>query len=267
MKTIIYYFTGTGNSLAAAKKIAAIIGDCDLVPIASLQNTTGVIIPQADQIGIVCPVYFLGLPVIVAEFTERLDLSHSQYTFSVVTMGGAGGSSALRQLDGILTKQHGHGLDAAFMVQMPGNYILKYGSPAGTKRERILSAANEQLTLIGAVVKSATKTAMPYSIFAQLIHGLYYPRFTSGVHQDGRWFSVSDACTSCGTCRAICPVENIDLVDGRPVWKHHCELCCGCIHICPTGAIQAGKKTEGRVRYLNPDVKVADLKAQRGDRQ
>jgi flavodoxin len=26
MKTIIYYFTGTGNSLAAAKKIAASLG-------------------------------------------------------------------------------------------------------------------------------------------------------------------------------------------------------------------------------------------------
>jgi NAD-dependent dihydropyrimidine dehydrogenase PreA subunit len=180
-------------------------------------------------------------------------------------MGGAGGSSALRQLDGILTKQHGNGLDAGFMVKMPGNYILKYGSPAGTKRERILSAAGEQLARIGLDVKSATKTALPYSLFAQLLHGLFYPHFTSGVHQDDRWFSVSDACTSCGTCRVICPVGNIDLVDGRPVWKHHCELCCGCIHICPVVAIQAGKKTEGRTRYLIPDVKVADLKAQRGN--
>ena len=29
MKTIIYYFTGTGNSLAAARKIAAALGDCE----------------------------------------------------------------------------------------------------------------------------------------------------------------------------------------------------------------------------------------------
>jgi len=212
-------------------------------------------------------VYFLGLSVIVAEFAGRLDLARSQYTFSVVTMGGAGGSSALRQLDGILKKKHGNGLDAGFIVKMPGNYILKNGSPAGTKRERILSAADEQLKRIGVDVKSATKTALPYSLFAQLIHGVFYPRFTSGVHQDDRWFSVSNACTSCGTCRAICPVGNIDLVDGRPVWKHNCELCCGCIHICPTGAIQAGKKTEGRTRYINPDVKVADLQAQRGNSQ
>jgi flavodoxin len=30
MKTIIYYFTGTGNSLAAARKIAAVLEDCEL---------------------------------------------------------------------------------------------------------------------------------------------------------------------------------------------------------------------------------------------
>ena len=75
MKTIIYYFTGTGNSLAVAKKIAAALGDCELVPIASLQKTNGDIVPQADRVGIVCPVYFSGLPVMVDSFAQRLDLS------------------------------------------------------------------------------------------------------------------------------------------------------------------------------------------------
>ncbi len=74
MKTIIYYFTGTGNSLAAAKKIAALLGDCELVPIASLQDIPGAITTEADRIGIVCPVYDAGIPVIVAEFAGRLNL-------------------------------------------------------------------------------------------------------------------------------------------------------------------------------------------------
>jgi flavodoxin len=120
MKTIIYYFTGTGNSLAAAKRIESGIGDCDLVPIASLQDTTGDVLPWADRVGIVCPVYFSGLPVMVAEFAGRLDLSGSEYTFSVVTFGGSGASSALRQLDDILKEKHGRGLDAGFMEKCRG---------------------------------------------------------------------------------------------------------------------------------------------------
>jgi epoxyqueuosine reductase QueG len=57
------------------------------------------------------------------------------------------------------------------------------------------------------------------------------------------------------------------MVEGRPVWKHHCELCCGCIHLCPAGAIQAGKKTEGRARYHNPEVRIPELQARRGNKQ
>jgi flavodoxin len=38
MKTIIYFFTGTGNPLAAARKIAAVLGDCELVRISLLRS-------------------------------------------------------------------------------------------------------------------------------------------------------------------------------------------------------------------------------------
>jgi ferredoxin len=199
----------------------------------------------------------------VAEFAGKLDLSGSAYTFALVTLGGSGGASTLRQLSDILSKRPGRGLDAGFTIRMPGNYILMYGSPSGNKRDRVLASADKSLETIVASIKRGDKK-MPFSAFGGLIHHLVYPRFAAGVHERDQAFSVSDACTSCGTCRDICPAKNIDLVDGRPVWKHRCELCCGCIHLCPPKAIQAGKKTAGRVRYQNPHVTVADLGPQGG---
>ena len=256
----MYYFTGTGNSLATAKKIAAVLGDCELVPVASLQNTTGDITPQADRVGIVCPVYFTGLPVMVAECAGRLDLSRSQYTFSAVTFGGSGGSSALQQLNSIFKKRQGRGLDGGFMVKMPGNYILMYGPPAGKKRETLLAMADEQIADIAGAVNRCEIRKLPSSLPARLVHSLMYPRFASHVHDDDRKFTVNESCTSCGTCAAICPAENIELVEGKPVWKHRCELCCGCIHLCPAGAIQAGSRTATRQRYRNPSVSIEELK-------
>ena len=85
MKTIVYYFTGTGNSLAAAKAICVRLGDCELVSIPALAGSPAEIIPGADRVGIVCPVYDFGLPSIVAEFAERLDLSGTGYCFAVLT--------------------------------------------------------------------------------------------------------------------------------------------------------------------------------------
>jgi ferredoxin/flavodoxin len=263
MKTIIYYFTGTGNSLAAAKEIGAALGDCELVPIASYRDTTGDITPGADRVGIVSPVYFTGLPVMVAEFVGRLDRSQVQYVFSVVTFGGSGGPSTLHQLDSILKKRQDRGLDAGFMVKMPGNYILMYGSPAGKKREKLLAMADEQIVAVTAMINRCETRRLPSSLLFSILHTLMYPRFASHVHDDDRKFSVDEHCTSCGTCAAICPAENIEMVDKKPVWKHHCELCCGCIHLCPAGAIQAGPRTVTRQRYRNPSVSIEELKGRR----
>lgn len=260
MKTIIYYFTGTGNSLAVAKKIAAVLGDCELVPIALLQTTKGDIIPAADRVGIINPVYFAGLPVMVAEFAGRLDLPEAQYVFSIVTFGGSGAAPALQQLDSILRKRRNHGLDAGFMVKMPGNYILMYESPTGEKRERILAAAEAQVSDSAAAIKRNEILPLPSAFLSGILHSIAYPHFASHVHEDDRKFSVNEKCTSCGTCAAICPAGNIDMVDGKPVWKHHCELCCGCIHLCPEEAIQEGSRTAARQRYHNPSVSIEELK-------
>ena len=261
MKTIIYYFTGTGNSLAAAKKIAASLGDCELVPIASLQKITGDITPPAERVGILCPVYFSGLPSMVALFAGHLDLTAAKYVFAVVTHGGGGGSAALHQLDSMLRKRR---LDAGFEVAMPGNYILMYSSPTGKKQEEILARADAQIAGITGPVTRCERRALPSSLITRLLHALIYPWFRSHVHTDDKKFTVTNKCTSCGSCAAICPADYIEMVDGRPVWKHHCELCCGCFHLCPAGAIQAGKKTEGRARYHNPEVSIPELKARRG---
>jgi ferredoxin len=260
MKTLIYYFTGTGNSLAVAKKIAAVLGDCEILPIASLQTTAGDITPAAERVGIINPVYFAGLPVMVAEFAGRLDLSRTKYVFSVVTFGGSGAAPALQQLDSILRKRRDHGLDVGFMVKMPGNYILMYQSPTGEKRERMLSAADAQVAASAAVINRNESRPLPSSFLSGIVHAIAYPGFASRVHEDDRKFSVNEKCTSCGTCAAICPAGNIEIIEGKPVWKHHCELCCGCIHLCPTEAIQAGSRTAARKRYHNPSVSIEELK-------
>jgi len=260
MKTVIYYFTGTGNSLAAAKKITAGLGDCELVPIASLAETTGDIVPSAGRVGIVCPVYFVGLPAMVAEFASRIRFRDGQYVFAIATFGGTGAAPALRQLDGILWQHAARGLDAGFRVKMPGNYILMYEPPQGKKQKSLLAAAGTEIAKITKVVQDCRRQDPPRSFSGQIVHALMYGRFIGRVHEKDRAFSVTERCTGCGTCAAVCPAHNIKLVQNRPVWQHRCELCCSCIHNCPAQAIQAGTGTLTRQRYRNPDVTVAELK-------
>mgnify|MGYP000172633986 CR=1 FL=1 len=140
MKTVIYYFTGTGNSLAAARKICGHLGDCELVSIASLATTSEEIHPTSDRVGIVCPVYYLGLPSIVTEFVNRLDLSRTGYCFAVLTMGGFG-TSALHQLDDL------HRVDGRILLEADVDQVRRridarspasgsYGGARSTRRGR-----------------------------------------------------------------------------------------------------------------------------------
>ncbi len=266
MKTVIYYFTGTGNSLAAAKKIAEALGDCGLVPIASLANDTCAVVPDADRVGIVCPVYDAGVPRIVAEFAGRLDLSRSAYTFAVITFGGIG-VSALHQLNGILKKQRGVFLDAAFAVKMPGNFPPVGRPPEAEKKEKILQEADLRLAEIADTIDKGLAVPPGFSPVSGVFHWLLYSPFYKNVHAGDKAFTVSDACTSCGTCAKVCPTGNIRMDDGKPVWLHRCELCCACLHFCPAEAIDLNmmRGTKGRGRYRHPELRLEDMKAQRGE--
>lgn len=262
MRTILYYFTGTGNSLAAARRIAEQLGECDLVPIASLAGREGAIIPGAERVGIICPVYDLGIPMVVSEFAERLDVSGAQYCFGVVTMGGAG-ASALHVLNKILQNSCGKGLDSGFAIRMPANFPPLFKPPQGEKMEKILEEAETAIDRIAEKLRNGSSEYPLFTPFSSLFRVMTYGKFLKEVREYDREFVVKENCTSCGTCREVCPAGNITIQDGKPVWNHNCEMCFACLHFCPVEAIQWGSRTEGRGRYRHPDLRVSDMKAQR----
>ncbi len=264
MKTIIYYFTGTGNSLAAARGICTRLGDCELVSIPTLAKSQAEIVPAADRVGIVCPVYDFGLPSIVAAFAERLDLSRTAYSFAVLTMGGMGGS-ALHQLNHIIRKHNGCQLDASFTVRMPGNFVPLYNPPQGKKQEVILAQAEERIGEIAGMIDKGLIVRPVLSPLTSLLKYFTYAGFIKNLHESDKAFIANEKCIACGTCTKVCPVQNIMMENERPSWKHHCELCLACLHFCPVAAIQMGPKTATRGRYKNPSVTIADMKKQRGE--
>ena len=124
MSTEIYYFSGTGNSLVVARDIAEEI-DGDLISIPSVMDKKS-ITTNADVVGIVFPVYYLGtvnIPLVVQRFVMKLEGISTKYLFAVCTYGGGSGST-LTILDELIRARGGQ-LASGFGVQMPQNAFRK----------------------------------------------------------------------------------------------------------------------------------------------
>ncbi|MEE1262089.1 EFR1 family ferrodoxin, partial [Ruminococcus sp.] len=67
-------------------------------------------------------------------------------------------------------------------------------------------------------------------------------------------FYVEDSCIGCGLCAKQCPVQAIEIQNGKPIWiKEHCTLCLRCLHLCPKFSIQYGDgKTKQHGQYHHP---------------
>jgi ferredoxin len=258
VNTIIYYFSGTGNSLKIAKDIAAQLGDTKLTRIQKPFKKPDL---SADRIGIVFPCYMWGVPLVVKEFAQQLGAGPDKYIFAVSTYGGFQ-AGTLPMLAKAL-KAGGMKLSTGFGLRMPGNYTPMYGAiPEATQKKNFECAAGKIGNIVE-TVKAGKSVELDSNnwIINTLFSGLIYKGGSKKIRSADTKFHALDTCTKCGICAKVCPVENIKLVDGRPQWLGHCEQCLACLQWCPVEAIQLGKKTIGRKRYHHPDVKVNDFVA------
>ena len=58
-----------------------------------------------------------------------------------------------------------------------------------------------------------------------------------------------DICIGCGKCEKLCPLNNIKIVDKKPVWGNECSHCMACIGYCPVEAIEYGTVSQQKEPY------------------
>ena len=127
---MIFYFTGTGNSLWVAKALSEALGE-QLVSIAEElhkeKDGWGYPVRPDEKILFVYPVHSWGPAVSVTRFISRLTLNGytGQSVYSVSTCGDECGYTD--RLIGKALEKRAISLTAAYSVIMPNNYILLPG--------------------------------------------------------------------------------------------------------------------------------------------
>lgn len=255
---MIFYFTGTGNSLAAAKIIAQATDD-KLIDIghAYKYKEFNFILKQGENLGFVFPTYEWSTPPIIDGFIKHARFQDADgnsfkpgYCYLVLTCGSFVGNAA-RFFAKELYEDQSYTLDASFSIKSVGNCVSLYSPAEGEKKDRLLlHAKQEALGIAREVVhqeKIHKEAKNPFGIIMSTVtNRSQKPRST-------REFYTLPTCTSCGQCAEICPTNTITIIDRKPRWAElGCTKCFACIHRCPAHAIQYGKATETRGRYINP---------------
>jgi ferredoxin len=254
---MIFFFSGTGNSLYAAQRLAE-DQDEKLISIAECikSDKYDFDIEQNEVLGFVTPVYFWNTPSIVCNFLKKLRIKgfDCNFTFICYTCGGSIGV-ADKKVEKLLY-QKSIVLSATYSVTMPDNYIVLFDFLTPKKEiPGILKSADDKLEAISNKIERREKsvTLISRQMTPHLNTFFNYPIYE--LARSTKKFYAKDSCVGCGLCAKLCPCSAIEMKDSQPVWiKDKCTQCLACLHRCPYSAIQNGKRTEKRGRYMNPNV-------------
>lgn len=243
---MIFYFSATGNSKFTAEKIAERTGT-ETVSITDCLKNNRFDFESNEIVGFVTPTYSWGLPVTVVDFISRLNLkSNNPYVFTVATCGTLTGGTS-RMLRNLL-KEKGITVTAQFYVRMPDTWTPVFDLSDKEKVRKINDKAGIKIFKIANQVHRRIRGNRDYGRmpFADLFYKDY-----EEMRKTDR-LSVNDNCIGCGLCEKLCPVEAIEIRNGKPVWiKEKCAMCLGCLHHCPEFAIQRGAKTALHGQYVH----------------
>lgn len=247
---MIVYFSATGNSQFCAEWRADHRKDDLLDTFYYIRHGVSAELQSETPWVFVMPTYCWQMPRIVEDFILNAHFSGSRDAYFVMTCGGEVGNVEpnLREL----CQRKALSYRGVLPVVMPDNYLVMFTPPDPTQAQRIIQKA--QLTLQQGAQWMEEGKSFPSvetgrwdKVKSGPVNRAFY-RF----YVKAKKFYAKDTCISCGKCEHVCPLNNIKLEGGKPVWGTKCTHCMACIAKCPVEAIEYGKATKHKQRYLCP---------------
>lgn len=247
---MVFYFTGTGNSLYAASRL-----DENSVSIPQVMKQKDLKF-EADSIGIVAPVYGHEVPAMVKDFLKKAEF-HTDYFYMVLTYGNRHGGAA--ELAKSLCDDCGIKVSYINVLLMADNWLPGFDMD---EQKRLDKNVDGQLAVILSDINSRKRMISEVTEEDRAAHRQFLQNM-SQMPPDA-WqhlLHVTEDCTGCGICGKVCPSGSIHLKNGKAERvPGNCQTCLACIHACPHKGVKLTiPEKNPNARYRNEHISLPEI--------
>ena len=125
-----------------------------------------------------------------------------------------------------------------FLFPMSNKVILKKTKKANKKLDKVCNN-----------IKKGIIRKRGWNIISTLLgktQNIAYPKMEEQARHS---FIAYSTCTQCGLCVELCPMENLEIINGKVVQKDNCTICYRCVNICPQKAATVYFRTKPKIQY------------------
>lgn len=247
---MVIYFTGTNNSRWCAERLAEALGDECRNSFHFIRDGIAAELISDKPWVFVAPTYAWQLPRAFVDFLRAASFDGAKDAWFVMTCGSEIGNAAAS--NEALCADLGLTYRGTWQQPMPENYIALFDLPKDAKIRAMVAAARPSLAdAAGYISRGEAFPDRKAGLLDKLKSGPVNQGFYK-YYIGAKKFLSTDACVSCGKCAELCPLHNIIIEQGRPLWGPNCTHCMACISFCPTRAIEYGSISRGKKRYHGP---------------
>lgn len=233
-RILVSYFSGTGCTRLVAEEFGRTLenlsGNVEVRSISAKLTSF-----DFDHLLICFPVYASNAPKPILEWAGKLSAGHSRRC-TVIAVSGGGNITPNKACRARLIRtleRKGYDVVNEDMVVMPSNWIV--GTQAAVAAGLIAILPKKVDQIVRRLEEGQRHRVKP-DVFNRCL-SFFGRAETIGAKYFGERIGIGSQCSSCGKCARECPVGNITLKEGLPVFGSGCAMCLSCLYGCPEHAL------------------------------